>query len=373
MTKDKKVLYSISLIIFAVLLGALFINVGSSKIVAAVLLAPLAFVTCFFIRKRGSLSINKREVLLLTAVIGALYAILLQMTGIFFGFYKNPYFVNTGSLLTVALPLTVIIISSEIIRFVLLAQKNRFVDVTVFFSCIIAEVLAFSNIAGITNFNLFIDLVGMVVFPAISANIFYHYASKRYGALPNIAYRLITNLYVYFLPTETGMNDALMACIKIFLPIVMLAVVSALYEKKKKYAVKKGRKISLVAMVLTIAICLSVSMLISCQFRFGAIVIATESMTGEINKGDVIVYERYDGQQIKVGQIVVFEKDRSLIVHRVTEIDNQYGELRYYTKGDANEDADSGFITADNIVGTTDVKLPFIGYPTLWLRELISN
>ena len=373
MNKDKKVLYTISLIILAVLLVALFVDLGSSKIVAAIALLPLTFSVCFFIRRRSSLSINKREVLLLCAVIGVLYVVAIQLSGMFFEFYKNPYFGISIALLKTALPVAIIIISTEIIRCVLLAQKNRFVDIIAFLSCVIAEVLIFSNLVGINTFNHFMDLVGMTLVPAISANILYHYVSRRYGALPNIAYRMITTLYIYFVPTETGMNDALIACIKIFVPIVMLTIISALYEKKKKNALRKGSKISFVAAVLTAVICLSVSMLISCQFRFGALVIATESMTGEINKGDMIIYERYDDQKIKEGQVIVFEKDRSLIVHRVIEIDNQYGELRYYTKGDANEDADVGFITAENIVGTTDIKLPFVGYPTLWLRELISN
>ena len=373
MNKDKKVLYTISLIILAVLLIALFVDMGSSKIITAVLLVPMALATLFLIKKRSSLSINKREVLLLLAVIGVLYVILIQMTGIFFEFYKNPYFGSSMALLTSALPTAIIIIATEIIRYVLLSQKSKFVDIVTFLSCIIAEVLMLSNLAGINTFNQFMDLVGMTLFPAISANVFYHYVSKHYGALPNIAYRLITTLYIYFVPTETGMNDALMACIKIFMPMIVFVLVSALYQKKKKNAVRKGSKLSAVATVLTVVICLSVSMLISCQFRFGAIVIATESMTGEINKGDMIVYERYDGQKIKEGQIIVFEKDRSLIVHRVIEIDNQHGELRYITKGDANEDADVGYITAADIVGTTDIKLPFVGYPTLWLRELISN
>ena len=373
MTKDKKVLYIISLIVFAVLLTALFVDIGSSRIVTAIALLPLTFAVCVFIKKRSILSVNKREVLLLSTVIGVLYVVAMQLTGTFFEFYKNPYFGISWTLLKTALPVAVIIISTEIIRYVLLAQKNRFVDILAFLSCVIAEVLAFSNVAGITSFNLFMNMVGMTLFPAISANVLYHYVSKRYGALPNIAFRLITTLYIYFVPADTGMNDALKACIKIFLPLILLMLISAMYEKKKKNAIRRGSKLSAVATILAVVICLSVSMLISCQFRFGALVIATESMTGEINKGDMIVYERYDGQKIKVGQVIVFEKDRSLIVHRVMEIDNQHGELRYYTKGDANESMDAGFVTADDIVGTTDIKLPFVGYPTLWLRELISN
>lgn len=373
MNKDKKVLYLISSIILAVLLSALFINVGSSKIVAACLLLPLAVITRTAIRKRASYSINKKEVFLLSTIIGVIYVVLVQLSGLYFGFYKNPYFVNSKLLLTAIIPLTIIIITTEIIRSTLLDQKNTFISVLAFLSCVIAEVLTFSNLTGITTVNSFMDLVGLTLFPAITANILYHYSSRRFGVLPNIVLRMIITLYIYFIPTVTAMSDALMVCTKIFLPIIILFLYSALYEKKKKNAIRKGHKLAWIANMLTFAFIISIAMLISCQFRFGAIVIATESMTGEINKGDVIIYERYDDQSIKEGQVIVFEDQQNRIVHRVVKIEQIRGETRYYTKGDTNDSLDTGFRTRSDIVGLTDVKLAYLGYPTLFLHDLLQR
>jgi signal peptidase len=217
------------------------------------------------------------------------------------------------------------------------------------------------------------DLVGLTLFPAISANIYYHYISKRYGMLPNIVYRVITTLYIYFIPTSTGMSDALDSCIRVMFPILMLAFISVMFEKKPKKAIQKGKKLGGFITVLTIIFIISIAMLISCQFKFGAIVIATESMTGEINKGDMIIYERYDGQKIEEGQVIVFLEKGSKIVHRVVKIEVIGGETRYYTKGDANENIDLGYRTEEDIFGLTDMKIAYIGFPTLWLRELLKN
>jgi signal peptidase I len=118
---------------------------------------------------------------------------------------------------------------------------------------------------------------------------------------------------------------------------------------------------------------IALTMLISCQFRFGAIVIATESMTGEINKGDMIIYERYDDQIIEEGQVIVFLDGKSKIVHRVVKIDQFGGENRYYTKGDANVTLDVGYRTEEDIFGLTDIKVAYVGYPTLWLREILRR
>ena len=373
MSKDQKRLYIISFAIFAVLLGALLIQVGNDRIITACLLAVMTPVACLLIKKRSSLSINKKEVLLLSVILAVLYVIIVQMSGIYFGYYKNPYFVTTESILKTILPLIVIIITSEIIRFVLLVQKNKVVSAIAFLSCLLSEILAFANLSDINSLNNFMDLVGLIVFPAISANIYYHYTAKRFGALPNIAFRLITAFYTYFLPSITGMSDSLFACFKLILPIIVLSVVMALFEKKKKNAVRKGEKLGVFATVLTVVFVVSVAMLISCQFRFGALVIATESMTGEINKGDMILYERYDGQQIKEGQIIVFLDGESRIVHRVVRIENIEGEFRYYTKGDANQEPDSGYRLETDIIGLTETKLAYLGYPTLWLKEIIKK
>ena len=96
-------------------------------------------------------------------------------------------------------------------------------------------------------------------------------------------------------------------------------------------------------------------------------------MTGEINKGDAAIYERYEDQEIIEGQVIAFEKDNRVIIHRVVDIQIINGQTRYFTKGDANSENDSGFIYDADIVGIVDFKIPYIGYPTLWLRSLFSR
>ena len=377
MSRDKKILYTVSLVIFAALLSMMFVSfesVEGTRIATAILLIPLAVATRLLIKKRSSTSIYKREVLLLITVVSAIILVLLHMSGIYFGYYKNPYFVKTASiLLTHVLPLTCIIITTELIRSTILAQKNPVASIIAFLSCVLAEVLMVHGVPAIISFNRFMDVVGLALLPAISANIFYHYSAKRFGMIPNMIYRAIMTLYVYFIPTEPAISDALMSCIKMILPILMLALLASMYEKKMKKARKQGKRLGAISVILTTVIIVSVTALISCQFRFGALVIATESMTGEINKGDMIIYERYEGQAIKEGQVIVFTDGPSKIVHRVVEIEYFGNETRYYTKGDANPNLDVGYRTDADVFGLTDLKISMIGYPTLWLRELIKN
>ena len=373
MSQDKKILYITSVATLAALVSLFFIKLSDPKIATALVLAAITPIVWFTVKKRAIPSISKREVFVLSVVLAVILSVLIEISGIYFGYRKNPYFVNSDSLLRSLLPISVIIITTEVIRYVFLSQKSVFVDVLTFLGCVVAEALTITNIHGISTFNRFMDLFGMTLFPALVANVYYHYVSKRYGPFPNIALRLIMSGYIYFIPQSALMSDALRACIKLVIPILLLALVSALFEKKKRYAMQKGKKATVISTAITLLILVSIMMLISCQFRFGAIVIATESMTGEINKGDIIIYERYDDQVIKEGQVIVFQYLDKRVIHRVVKIEHVGGETRYYTKGDANNDLDFEYRLDENIIGLTDVKVAYAGYPTLWLRELLNS
>jgi signal peptidase I len=96
-------------------------------------------------------------------------------------------------------------------------------------------------------------------------------------------------------------------------------------------------------------------------------------MTGELNKGDITIYEERTDQIISEGQVIIFKKDKTQVIHRVVKIERVNGVTRYYTKGDANKENDIGYITDSNIVGLAKVSVPYLGYPTIWLRSLIDK
>jgi signal peptidase len=229
------------------------------------------------------------------------------------------------------------------------------------------------GVSGIKSFEDFMSLTALTVFPAVIANLVYNYLSVRYGALPNIAYRLITTLYLYIIPFRPNMPDAILAFVNLITPIIIYVFIDTLYEKRRRYALKKKSTLGMLLSVISVIIAALFVMLVSCQFKYGAIVIATESMTGEINKGDAIIYESYDRGNLEVGEVIVFEKDGVKVVHRIVSREKVAGEMRYYTKGDANNANDPGFIKGSDIRGRVLYKVPYIGYPTIYLRELLSD
>ena len=310
---------------------------------------------------------------MLISAIVAMFLMLLYLSGLYFGFYKPINYLSWNTFWQYILPITVIVISSEVIRRILCAQNDRVVDVFGYWIGVLSEVLIVSSLARVNNFNRFMDLVGMTLFPAITANLLFHYLSKRYGCYPNLVYRLVTTLYVYFVPYVPSIPDSLLSFIMLLLPLAVWMFLDLLYERKRKFARHRKPIVSYILIGLTVVLMLSLVMLISNRFQFCSLVIATESMTGEINKGDTVVFETYDGEVILLGQVVVFEQNDSLFVHRVVDIKHINGEMQYFTKGDANDDLDVGYRTVSDIVGMVKFKIPYLGYPTLWMRSLFEN
>jgi len=371
MTKNKKAL----IVCFAALILlpflALTISADSARISLSVILAAAAAVIHFTVKKRNIHSMNKYQVLGILTLIAVMYVMLYYVSGIFFGFSRlSQSFL--GALLVFILPISVTVVSLEIIRNIALAQESRAISALSYVLCVVVETVVLSPFVTITTFNRFMDMFGLTLVPAVVGNFTYHYIAKRYGPLPNIAFRLITSLYIYIVGITAFVPDAILALAKIFVPLIIHSFIHALYERKRHHTTTKKERFAVAGVALSAISMIFVVMLISCQFKYGVLIVATESMSDEINKGDAVIYEQYDGGYVAKGQVIVFKKSDSLIIHRVVDIENIDGVTRYYTKGDANEDIDAGYITSADIVGLSSFKISYIGYPSVWLQGLFS-
>jgi signal peptidase len=372
MARDKKVLYTLSVVLFAILLLVLFVG-DFSKVLGAVLMSVGMVLICFFVKKRTALSMYKGQVLIILIACALLYVMLLYLSSIKLGYINSFASLSPAILFKQTIPIIVLIITSEIIRRVLCAQEDKLSSAVCYLICVISEIIALNTSARFSSFNSIMNFAGIVVLPSIISNLVYNFFSKRYGAIPNIAMRLIISLYPYIIPRIPALDVSIQAIASLIFPIVVYGFVSALYERKRQYALKQKTKYWYAVPVLMSIVMISIVMLISCQFRFGAIVIGSESMTGELNKGDITIYEQRTDQIISQGQVIVFNKDKTQVIHRVVKIERVNGVTRYYTKGDANKENDIGYITDSNIVGLAKVSVPYLGYPTIWLRSLIDK
>ena len=374
-TVDRKIGYCTALIALAVSILPFFVPNDYILWATLTAFAIAAAGTLSFIKKRCILSYNKGQVLLIVATVAALYITLFYLSGFEFGFARAPLGVlSVKSFLTKIIPISLIIAGSEFTRHILLAEKDWFVSIIAYFIGVASMLACLGGIPSFQTLYGFADFFGMTLFPALTANILFNYLSRRYGILPNLVYRLILTLYTYIIPFAPATPAIITSFAIMVLPIIALYFIAALFEKKNVRAKSKNGVGQIIVTAILGVVMITSVMLISCQFRFGIIVIATESMTGEINKGDAVVYEtREHIGEIKEGDIIIFEKNNKRLVHRVVEINTINGERQYITKGDANEGNDSGYRTDSEIIGIVRFKVLYIGLPTVWLRDALTT
>lgn len=97
--------------------------------------------------------------------------------------------------------------------------------------------------------------------------------------------------------------------------------------------------------------------------------IVSGSMRPLYNVGDLIYVKDTDPADVQVGDVITFVLNEDLVVatHRVVRIDEE--NQRFYTKGDANDTADSDPVHFKNLIGIPDFKIPLLGY----VSDFIQN
>lgn len=100
---------------------------------------------------------------------------------------------------------------------------------------------------------------------------------------------------------------------------------------------------------------------------YGAYVIVSGSMEPSIHVNDAIVIKRTESTDIEVGDVVTYRSlDPSyygiMITHRIIDIVNEDGEIKYVTKGDANQTRDRSLVSLDQIYGEVIMRIPKLGY-----------
>jgi len=372
MKKDKLVSYFLVIILLIYLLFTLFASNIINKIVLAIsLLIYLIIVKHFFKRKR-KYDISTKSVVGIMLVFAIIYLAAFYLMGLYFGFYKSTVRFSLHTIINYIIPISIIIISSEIVRNMFILRKNRKLSILICIAMILIDVSIYSSMYELSSLDDFLSLFGFTICASISCNILYNYISDKYGYKSVIIYRLITILYGYIIPIIPNVYVFFRSFLRMLYPYLIYLFLDYMYSKDET-KVKKNKS-SCISTVIAIIIMVLIIMLISCKFKFGILVIGSESMTGTINKGDATIYTRYDDDyEIEKKDIIIFIKNDVRMVHRVVEIKVVNGEKRYITKGDANQNKDDWYVTDKEIVGKSNFKIKYIGWPSIWLRDLFNE
>lgn len=374
MKKDRIIEYSLLLLIFIITLLNLFWP--DTKMQVKILTVFLLAFTIFLIKLMKYRKVDnpsKNRVIIFVFGLSAIYIMLLYIIGIFAGFYRNANKFSYNNLYNIILPYIIIVVCSEIIRQIFVTKENKKITVITTIVLVLVEITLYLDRYKVWNLDNALILIGYVTFPAISINLMCNYIVKRYGIIPNILYRVIITIYMYIFSVLPDIYMFFQSIYKIIYPYIIYIAIDEVFEKKRFRKVSKNEKISLISILISITIIVSIVMLVSCKFKYGILVVGSSSMTGTVDKGDAVIFERYDNQNLKKGQIIVFTKDNIKTIHCIENIQIKNDETIYFTKGTNNQQRDEGYRTDSDILGIVKFKIIDIGWPTIWLNDIFTK
>ncbi len=102
-----------------------------------------------------------------------------------------------------------------------------------------------------------------------------------------------------------------------------------------------------------------------------AYIVLSGSMVPHFRPGDVVFVDEVPLDSLQPGDVITFRSEvgsTTFFTHRIIEVVENNGQLTFRTKGDANEDADTGVVTAAMVVGKQVATLPKVGHALTFIN-----
>lgn len=371
MRKDKIKLYILEIVLITILIlfltQAKFLN---NRLILATFLSLYALLVKFLIKRPVGLDIKTKKITKIVIITAVLYVGIYYTFGIYTGFFNALHKFNMTTLIKYIIPISATIISAEYIRFKFISVETKCSKILNYIIGVLIDIAIYYNLYSFTKLDQFLLSVGYLIFASLATNLLYNFISKRFGYRPVIYYRLITSLYVYIIPITPDVYVFFKSFFRMLYPLIVYYIIEDNCTAVKDDRASKKNNMTNVISIVSFVIMVAFIMLISCKFRFGALVIGSGSMSGTIEKGDVIVYDRNKRDEIEVGDVIVFDNGEMTVVHRVIDISIRDDKKIYYTKGDNNKTMDEKYIKDENIFGKVITKVPGVGLPTIYLHDI---
>lgn len=302
-----------------------------------------------------------------------LYLIITYLSGLFFGYVRTPFNLNFIKIIKNIVPIIIIIFLQELFRYIVLKKTNNKVIITLLFLLFIGFDLTLQlKYYNLTNILEIFEMVGNLIIPYIAKNLIIMYLT--YNGTVNVAiiYRLIFELYVFFVPIEPDLGFYFDSVLSILFPTILFLRFNTMFSIDKPVVHGKKKLIStLVTLPLIILLILLVA-LSSKSFSLYALAIGSNSMNPKIYKGDIVIVQK-EKDDFEIGDILVFKHEEKVIVHRIIKIRVVNNQYVFNTKGDNNESKDNYDVLMDDVMGKVNLIIPYVGYPSVWLSEQITK
>lgn len=372
-------------VIIAFLIGRVFIFSGSLVSKYTSLCNPLfwlfmAILSYLVARDEPSQKMrNKYDITQSIVIIVIIYCMIYFSLGLVFGYERSPYSHEVVAILKNLWTFISVIVFQEFTRYQLVKLSPKKIGyyalITALF--IIAEIDFWNFSSNFSNNVEFFKYMSQTIVPLIVTNCLFTYLSIMSANLPATIYRCLLMLMTILLPIFPALNWLIKAMMEIVLVIIASLYVNYVDIKSSRIMTRRQvKKESVVSYIPFVIVLVVLVCFISGTFKYQPIAVLSNSMLPTFARGDAVIMKKIDKKdlkKLKKGTILYYSKEGRLIVHRIVSVKHtDDGKVEVTTKGDNNNANDPWVITEDDMIGTVSFMIPYIGYPSVWVNELLK-
>lgn len=380
---NKKNLIIYAFLIIYLLIGKFFVEPNYSNVFYYIynpfMLIIISILAYFFNKDIVEHKRKKKDLMESIIIIMMSYMIIYFISGLLFDYAYSPYNHSIIGILKNLWSFVIVIIFQEYIRYNLVRDSNSNLIYILIILIFIFNELNFSSLTSnlSTNEAIFKYFTSIII-PVICHNVVANYLVLHGSYKVSIIYLCSLELLTILLPIFPNLDWFMSSFYEIVLAIIIYALTSDFYEKKVlRLRKRRGSKTYFLSyipylIVLTLAI-----LFMAGFFKYKPVAIMSNSMYPNIKRGDTVISKKIsqkDLKLIKLNDIIEYKIGGSSVIHRVIAMDiDKDGNLLFVTKGDNNEYRDDEKVKEEQVVGIVDVKIPYVGYPTVWFTEFLTQ
>ena len=303
------------------------------------------------------------------------YVLIIYLFGFFMGFTKSIYSFNLLTILGNIIPVGLAIFFKEYTRFIVANKSFNHIGPYVLLTIFYISITIFNSYINTDFNNLFqiFNFICLSVFPTIAKETVSSYLTYEISYVPTLIYNLSFAVAQFVFPIFPNLGDYLNSVLGILFPFIIFLSMRKIIKYHDKDNIKlTGTFIKLICIPLVIFLTVLI-LLISGVFSYKLIAIGSDSMNPIYYKGDAVIYQKTDINDIKVNDILVFSNNSEVITHRVKNIIKKGNKVYFQTKGDNNKDVDVNLVESSNVLGTVKYIVKYVGYPTVFINEFFKG
>lgn len=325
--------------------------------------------------KRSRLRRQHEKALFLLSVM-SLWVIGYFLSGLVTTYVQNPLMgtLRLALLNTLVYGATTLLLEYTRHRLILLTGRRHLLLV----GGIIAVALAMIQVTTFTFYLpdafSFVQMLGSVLLPLVTYHVVQTYLAYTSGFLSMVVYAIAWLVLYTLLPVMPKYDWYMVGMSAIVLGVFVIILLDRTRQDVERPLRTGKRQQGKLVNGLFIGCMIMLVLFMTGVFSYKPTAIMSNSMHPVYNRGDMVIVRQKDSStDIKIGDIIQYTAKSRTITHRVVVVVVDKDVVQYITRGDNSNSNDPWLISESQISGIVKARIPFIGYPTVIVNEMLQG